>query len=232
MVAFIRKDRTLFAEGNRPASGTDPIRRGSKRRSGIRLLIFAGFLAVFSLPLRTGGSSAWSDIYSFQDEKGVTHFTNVPIDGRFRFLMKEKKIKKRKALYEKDRNGYDDLIWKVSAEKGIDPHLVKAVVRVESNYDHQAVSRKGARGLMQIMPETGKRLGLVDPFHPEKNLAAGVHYLKGLLEKYKGELSLALAAYNAGESAVDRYQGIPPYPETRGYVQKVLRIYRESKTDR
>jgi soluble lytic murein transglycosylase-like protein len=199
---------------------------------GIRAVILAGFLAVFFFPLGSGGSLAWSDIYGYQDEKGVVHYSNVPTDRRFRFVMKERKVKKPKALYENDRNGYDDLIRKICKEKGVDPHLVKAVVKVESNYDHRAVSKKGARGLMQIMPETGKQLGLVDPFHPEKNLAAGVHYLKGLLDKYRGKLSLALAAYNAGETAVDRYQGIPPYPETRGYVRKVLRLYRESKSNR
>jgi len=206
--------------------------RGAMGSIGIRILLLAGFLAVLGSPFRSGGPVAWADIYCFQDEDGVVHFTNVPADNRFRFFMKEVRRKEDKPLYERKRNGYDDMIRKVSTEKGIDPHLVSAVVAVESNYDHRAVSSKGARGLMQIMPETAKRLGLIDSFHPEENLAAGVYHLKTLLDKYQGELPMALAAYNAGEAAVDRYQGIPPYPETRGYVQKVLRLYRESREDR
>jgi hypothetical protein len=202
------------------------------KRVGLCWFFLAGLLGPFGSPLRGGGVPAWGDFYSFQDEHGVVHFTNTPTDSRFRFFMKEEKRKALEPLYEKTEKGYDGLIQKIAEEKGLDPSLVRAVVQVESNYDHQAVSPKGAMGLMQIMPETAKRLGLSDAFHPEKNLTAGVAYLKGLIEKYGGELPLALAAYNAGAGAVDRYQGIPPYPETRGYVHKVLEAYGKKNTER
>jgi len=232
---MMRFSRFRSSEGPRRRAGLLPGRPAATPRAspasrfGAARAALAGALLLCAL---AGGSPARSDIYTFQDENGVVHFTNVPTDTRFRFHMKERQVKKSRPLYETHRNVYDELIRKVSKEKGLDPQLVRAVVLVESNYDHRAVSTKGARGLMQIMPETAKELGLADPFHPEKNLDAGARYLKELLEKYKGELPLALAAYNAGASAVDRYHGIPPYPETQGYVRKVLSIYRQGKTDR
>lgn len=196
-------------------------------------LLLAALLPALSLPLRTGGPVARADIYRFQDEQGVISFSNTPTDGRYRFFMREKRPQKRdKALYERNRKVYDDLILRAAAESGVDPDLVRAVVQVESNYDPRAVSIKGARGLMQIMPETGERLGLEDPFNPEQNIAAGVRLLRTLIDRYQGELSLALAAYNAGEGAVDRHQGIPPFPETQGYVRKVLALYRDSQSGR
>jgi soluble lytic murein transglycosylase-like protein len=109
---------------------------------------------------------------------------------------------------------------------GLDPELVMAVVSVESGFRPQAVSPKGAQGLMQLMPKTAESLGVVDAFDPEQNLDGGVRHLGQLLAQYNGDVERALAAYNAGEGAVHRHKGIPPYRETRAYVKKVLERYR------
>ncbi len=108
----------------------------------------------------------------------------------------------------------------------LDPRLVHAVVRVESGYDPVALSRKGAMGLMQLMPDTARALGVDDPYDPDQNLRGGTAYLRQLLDRFRGNLELALAGYNAGPEAVDRYRGLPPYPETRGYVGRVLGLFR------
>jgi soluble lytic murein transglycosylase-like protein len=121
--------------------------------------------------------------------------------------------------------GMRQLVHDVSREHGLDPKLVDAVVRVESNYNPQAVSRKGAMGLMQLMPATATRLGVEDPFDPEDNVRGGVREFARLVDRYRGNLQLALAAYNAGEGAVERYRGIPPYAETRDYVARILGLY-------
>ena len=118
-----------------------------------------------------------------------------------------------------------DLVHRVSVENGLDPKLMDALVRVESGYDPSAVSRKGAMGLMQLMPATASRLGVADPFDPEQNVRGGVREFARLIDRYRGNLQLALAAYNAGEGAVARYRGIPPYNETRNYVSRILTIY-------
>jgi soluble lytic murein transglycosylase len=114
----------------------------------------------------------------------------------------------------------------------LDSDLLRAVVQTESNYDPDAVSKKGAVGLMQLMPETARRMGVTDPFHPAENLEAGARHLRRLIQKYEGRLPLALSAYNAGEKAVERYEGIPPFPETRNYVEKVLKAYGKAMKER
>ncbi len=120
----------------------------------------------------------------------------------------------------------DELITPVATRYGLEPDLVAAVVWVESSGDPKAVSRKGAGGLMQLMPDTAEELGVVDVFDPVQNLEGGVRYFKDLLDRHEQDLSLALAAYNAGPQAVARHGGIPPYPETEHYVKRVLELYR------
>ena len=115
---------------------------------------------------------------------------------------------------------YGELIERFSSEQHVSPRVVQAVIKVESNYQERARSRKGAMGLMQLMPETARRYAVVDPYEPRANIEAGIKHLRSLLDRF--ELPLALAAYNAGEGAVRRFGGIPPYPETQNYVRRVL----------
>ena len=160
-------------------------------------------------------------IYYHVDEEGVYHFTNAPSKPYFRILPA--------FGLPKDVNlttgPYADLINRTAREHGIEPNLIKALIRVESNFNPGAVSRKGAQGLMQLMPATARQLGIDDPLEPTDNVRGGTRYLRSMLDRY-GDLSRAIAAYNAGPTAVDRYGGIPPYPETQDYVNRVLTYYR------
>jgi soluble lytic murein transglycosylase-like protein len=124
-----------------------------------------------------------------------------------------------------DRDGVEKLVREAADRHRIDPALVRAVIETESNWNYQAVSRKGAFGLMQLIPTTAQRFGVSDAFNPQQNVDAGVRYLKTLLDRYNGNLDLALAAYNAGEGAVDRAHGVPSFAETRNYIQKVQNAY-------
>jgi soluble lytic murein transglycosylase-like protein len=117
---------------------------------------------------------------------------------------------------------YGEIIDKMSARHGVDAKLVRAVIQVESAYRQTAYSRKGAMGLMQLMPETARQYGVKDPYDPESNIEGGIKYLRALLERLPRDL--ALAAYNAGETAVERFHGIPPYPETRTYVSRIVQL--------
>jgi hypothetical protein len=118
---------------------------------------------------------------------------------------------------------YGEIIDSVSAAHGVPANLVRAVIKVESDYQERARSRKGAMGLMQLMPETARRFAVADPYNPRQNIEGGIKYLKSLLDRFP-TVGLALAAYNAGESAVDRFRGIPPYAETLDYVARIQRI--------
>jgi soluble lytic murein transglycosylase-like protein len=124
-----------------------------------------------------------------------------------------------------DRDGIERIVHEAADRHNVDPALVRAVIETESNWNPSAISRKGAVGLMQLMPTTAQRFGASDFYTPQQNVEAGVKYLKTLLERYDGNLDLALAAYNAGEGAVDRAHGIPRFRETRDYVQKVQNAY-------
>ena len=124
-----------------------------------------------------------------------------------------------------DRDGVEKLVREAAERHHVDPALVRAVIETESNWNPSAISRKGALGLMQLIPTTAQRFGVNDAFSPKQNVDAGVNYLKTLLERYNGNLDLALAAYNAGEGAVDRAHGVPVFRETRNYVQRVQDAY-------
>ena len=170
-------------------------------------------------------SAASADIYMFVDKEGVVHFTNVPTttDSDYRVYIKESD-QYASGLYSPDR--YDRYIREASELYGLSYPLLKAIIRAESDFNPRAVSRKGAMGLMQLMPENVKRLKINDPFDPWENIMGGARYFRQMLDRFKGKLSLSLAAYNAGPTTVERYNNkIPPYKETENYVEKVMRFY-------
>ena len=166
-------------------------------------------------------AAAAADIYRYVDEHGVVHFPNAPTRPEAR-----KFFDAQPAVFGDDGR-YDPLISELSRAHGVDRCLVKAVVRAESNFDPRAISRRGACGLMQLMPDTARELQVVDLFDPRQNLQAGIRYLQRLIDAFGGDLSLALAAYNAGPGAVQQHGAIPPFAETRRYVAQVLH-YRDA----
>lgn len=165
---------------------------------------------------------AAADIYIYIDENGVLHFTNTPTSGDFKLYMRE--TPSRPQSWRNNRS-YDDVITEAADLTGLSFSLLKAVIHVESYFNPRAISKKGAMGLMQIMPDNFSLLNISDPFDPWENIMGGAQYLKSMLERFDHQLPLALAAYNAGPTAVSRYNDIPPFPETRDYVEKVLRFF-------
>lgn len=179
---------------------------------------------------------AAADIYRYVDENDIVHFTDAPTDKRFtvflRDLRKDKELRT-KLKYASSVNPaeFEQLIKTCSDKYGVNQSLVKAVIHAESGYNPNAVSSKGASGLMQLMPATAKSLKVADRFNPKDNVDGGVKYLRFLLDTFRGDISLAVAAYNAGLNKVVKYGGIPPYAETRTYVNRVLsymKSYQES----
>lgn len=178
--------------------------------------------------------TASADIYKYVDDEGVLHFTDSPTDSRFKIFIRDiKKDLRLRTSFKLMGNPaeYESIISKYSQEYGVDRSLVKAVIQAESGYNPNAVSRKGARGLMQLMPKTAEHLKVADTFDPAQNIRGGVKYLRFLLDTCKGDETLALAAYNAGLSKVAQHNGVPPYAETRNYVEKVLSYKNSYKGD-
>lgn len=156
------------------------------------------------------------------DPSGNKTYYNIPVASPF-------SSSSTALSYSRKVQEYWPIISETSSRHGVDAELVKAVIQVESNYNHRAVSRKGAMGLMQLMPGTANRYGVKQAFDPKQNVEGGVRYLRDLLELFR-DTKLALAAYNAGEGAVQRYNGIPKYTETQNYVRKVLALYNGEST--
>lgn len=173
--------------------------------------------------------AARADIFSYTDEGGTAHYSNVPVDSRFQRIIRTEAQPGRPQtvghLLRKSK-AYADLIDVAAHAAGIEPDLVRAVLVVESGGDPAAVSPRGARGLMQLMPATARQYGVRDVFDPEQNIRAGSRYLRDLADRYRNDLELTLAAYNAGPAAVDQHGAIPPIKETLDYVPRVLQIYR------
>jgi soluble lytic murein transglycosylase-like protein len=174
----------------------------------------------------------WAGIYKYEDEKGVVHFSNRPRDPQFKLYIGDNTEEEREILETSVEtappsidNNYDALISEVSNKYQVDSALVKAIIRAESGFNPIAVSQKGARGLMQLMPETASRVNVSNPFNPQENIEGGVRYFKYLLSLFHNDIRLSLAAYNAGENIVSKLGTIPPYRETIDYVRKVLHFY-------
>jgi len=205
--------------------------------------ILVGMLVLSGLPAR-------GQIVSYKDDNGKRVFINsdpTPAPRTFRTplfktaanglpqrttLSASQTSTEMSAAEQANRQKITDMIREVSARYHVDPALVRAVIQTESNWNASAVSRKGALGLMQLVPGTAQQLGVSNAFDPKQNLDGGVRYLHSLLERYNGDLDKALAAYNAGPGAVDRAGGIPQYRETREYVQKVTDSYYRPGSDR
>lgn len=176
------------------------------------------------------------ELYRYVDARGVIHFTDSPTDSRYqRVILSDFSRPTRGfgltsfARPPRGAGDFDRLIAHTAAHHGLPPALVKAVIATESNFNARAVSAKGALGLMQLMPETADELG-VDPLRVDENVDGGTRYLRHLWDRF-GDLTDALAAYNAGPDSVDRYGGMPPYPETQQYVRRVLAYYRHYHGD-
>lgn len=166
--------------------------------------------------------ASWAEIYQYIDVNGTVSLSNVPTDPRYRRVDLDSS-RLRPSLSERE---LAPVISRYSRQHRLHPALLRAVIKAESDFDPRAVSRAGAIGLMQLMPQTAVRFEVRDLYDPDENVGGGAKYLRQLLDRFHGNLPLALAAYNAGENLVDRYQSLPPIDETRQYVKKVLRYYR------
>jgi len=172
----------------------------------------------------SGTAPAVADFYMYKDKGGVLKFTNAPAQPGYKFFMSEApRLLRLKGFLDPARaKKYDPLIASAAERYKIDKSLIKGVIRAESGFVPHATSPKGAQGLMQLMPATARLHGVVQAYDPEDNIEGGVRHLRLLLDRYGGNVRLALAAYNAGAGAVDKYGGVPPYPETWQYLDRVM----------
>jgi Transglycosylase SLT domain len=203
-------------------------RNGSDRRQGDRRQLAAA-AAMTAAVFCFQAPDASAQIYTRKNARGVVEATNVPEDpGDYRLAYPKRKgvvihspeFKLRPSSHAE----FNEHIETAAAWHGVPVPFVRAVIQTESQFDPRAVSSVGAQGLMQLMPATARRFGVADPFNPQQNIFGGVRYLRWLLDKFGGDQALAAAGYNAGENAVLRYKGIPPYRETQGYVRKIMGI--------
>lgn len=172
--------------------------------------------------LLTAAPTVRAEMYQYIDANGTISLTNVPSDMRYRRI----DILSNRLHPTISEQELEPMISRFSRQHQLHPALIRAVIKAESGFDPHAVSRAGAVGLMQLMPQTAARMDVRDLYDPEDNIGGGTKYLRQLLDRFRGNLPLALAAYNAGEHVVDRYRTLPPITETRQYVRKVLRYYR------
>jgi hypothetical protein len=186
---------------------------------------FHSVLAAMAV-LVLGAVPVSAETYRFVETDGTVHFTNTPTDPQYQRLGFTSGTERGwLQLPLPDLAPYAREIREAAARYGVEEGLIKAVIRVESGFNSRAVSPKGARGLMQLMPGTASMLGVRDSFDPRQNIDGGVRHLRGLIDRFGSDLKLALAAYNAGEQAVMNHRGIPPYRETRDYVTRILGLF-------
>ncbi|ACN17311.1 lytic murein transglycosylase precursor [Desulforapulum autotrophicum HRM2] len=188
---------------------------------GIKILVL---LVALLLP-----PVAAADIYMFIDSAGIVHFTNVPTSSDYKLYIRERPEVTNLNNSQLNNSQFHPEIQRAATAFKVDPSLVRAVIKAESDFNPGVVSKKGATGLMQIMPANYDDLKVDDPFDPEQNIMGGTRYLKRLMTRYDGKLPLVLAAYNAGPDAVDRYNSVPPFNETQRYVSKVMKFYASYK---
>ncbi len=209
------------------------------KEKGMKRVLFYPILLFVLMTFHALPDAGRADIYKYIDKDGVIHLTNVPTDHKFKLWLRESRNEpayagRRAALGGKhyDHAGFDQLIVKAADKHNMDYALIKAVIRAESDFNPGAVSRKGAMGLMQLMPGIANDYRVDNSFDPWSNIEGGVRHLKYLLEQYRGNLPLALAAYNAGEGSVQKYNNkIPPYEETQTYVKRVMQYLRKYSSD-
>ncbi|MDD5205421.1 MAG: lytic transglycosylase domain-containing protein [Desulfobacterales bacterium] len=187
------------------------------------ILVNSGVVTSVLLALLLFGQSAevQADIYRYRDENGVWHFTNIRSDVRYKLYIRSYPGK---AVQQYIRD-FEGIISQASERFKVDPFLIKAVIKAESDFNQNAVSQKGAQGLMQLMPGTAEDMKVEDPFNPEENIFGGTRYLGMMLSRFNNDMRLALAAYNAGPERVENHRGIPPIPETKSFIEKVMQYY-------
>jgi len=192
------------------------------------MLKSAMILCCLFLPVATVSA----DIYKYVDENGVVCYTDAPYGKKSQQVSSDRKAGRTErpvtaVVFPKD---YSQYIHKAASKYDLEPDLIRAVIKTESNGNHRAVSRKGAKGLMQLMPSTATDMNVSNPFDPEANIEGGTRYLKYLLERFNGNMTLALAAYNSGPGTVEKYGNVPPIDETRQYVKKIYNLYNGKKS--
>jgi len=181
--------------------------------------------------LTASAAAAHPQIYTYVDANGMRHYTDIPDNNRYRLLVlsphdRTESGDRYDSMLLAKAGRYDSIIENAAQSASVEPNLLRAVIVVESGFNSRAVSKRGAVGLMQLMPATASRFGVSNPYDPRQNIHAGAQYLKFLIDRFGQNVRLALAAYNAGEEAVERNGGqIPPFSETMAYVPRVLRIY-------
>ncbi len=184
----------------------------------MRILIHQLIFTVV-LFLLFANTTVQADIYMYIDSHGVLYFTNTPTSSQYTLYIKERP----KPAVETKK--YDHIIKEASNTFDLSFSLLKAIIKVESDFDSRAISKKGALGLMQIMPQNLRAFNIIDPYDPKDNIMGGARYFKSLVERFEGKLPLALAAYNAGPTVVDKHRDIPPIQETEDYVKKVMKFF-------